>query len=58
MEVIVLLVNFIAFLLALVWSVRADTQGNKATSMGWFAYIDFPEGPVKSLPPSRDLRGR
>lgn len=56
MEIFVLLTNFFAMLLALVWSSRAEAQGSKGTSSGIFAYRDFPEMRVKPAPPPRGPR--
>ncbi len=56
MEILIILINFIAMLLALVWSSRAEAQGEKATASGIFAYRDFPEMRVKPGPSSRGPR--
>lgn len=45
MEAILLLVNFLAMLIAVAWSARAEGRPDKFASQGLFAYTATPGAP-------------
>jgi hypothetical protein len=58
MEVLILLANFVAMSLVMVWATRADPRGGNDAATGFFAYLDRAGPAPLPRPVPRGLRRR
>ena len=53
MEALLILANFLAMMFALIWSSRAEKQGEEGGSQGFFAYKEDPKIAEQPRRPSK-----